>query len=146
MRPVVVVKAREIMHTDVLTVEPSTSALECARRMTDAHKGYAVLLSAGRLEGIVTEWDFLEKVIARGVDPASTSVAALASAPVATCEAETPTDQVVARMAREGVRRMVVTEGGRVVGMVTSRDVITAFKPYIDKISADISGFQPSML
>lgn len=141
-----VVKAREIMHTDVLTVDPSVTAYECARRMADARKGYAILLRNGRLEGIVTEWDFLEKVIARHIDPASTPVSSLASAPVASCEAETPTDQVVARMAREGIRRIVVTHAGRVVGMITSRDVINAFKPYIDKISADISGFQPSVM
>jgi hypothetical protein len=38
-----------------------------------------------------------------------------------------------------------VTQGGTVVGMITSKDVIKAFKPYIDKISADISRFQPTL-
>jgi signal-transduction protein with cAMP-binding, CBS, and nucleotidyltransferase domain len=141
----VVVKAREIMHTNVLTVDPATTAFECARRMAERHEGYAVLLRDGRLEGIVTEWDFLAKVIARGVDPSTTPVASLASTPVAFCDVEAPTDQVVERMAREGIRRMVVTQGGNVVGMITSKDVIKAFKPYIDKISADISRFQPTL-
>lgn len=140
-----VVKAREIMHADVLTVDPTTSALDCARRMTAAHKGYAILLKDGRMDGIVTEWDFLAKLVAGGRDPAITPVSLLASTPVASCDAETPTDEVVSRMAREGIRRMVVTQAGRVVGMITSKDVIQAFKPYIDKISADISGFQPSL-
>jgi CBS domain-containing protein len=134
------------MHTDVLTVDPATSALECSRRMTDAHQGYAVLLKDGQLVGIATEWDFLAKVVARGADPATTPVASIASAPVAFCDADTPTDQVIERMAREGIRRMVVTHDGRVVGMITSKDVIRAFKPYIDKLSADISGFQPSVM
>ena len=133
------------MHTDVLTVDPATTAFDCARRMADGHQGYAILLKDGRLEGIVTEWDFLAKVVARGVDPATIPVASLASAPVAFCDVDDPTDQVVVRMAREGVRRMVVTQGGRVVGMITSKDVIKAFKPYIDKISADISRFQPTL-
>jgi CBS domain-containing protein len=145
VRRVVVVKAREIMHTDVLTVDPTVSALDCARRMTEAHKGYAVLLREGRMVGIVTEWDFLAKLVAHGVDPATTPVSTLASSPVAFCDADTPTDEVVERMAREEIRRMVVTQSGRVVGMITSKDVIKAFKPYIDKISADISGFQPSL-
>jgi len=133
------------MNADVLTMDPATTALDCARRMTEAHKGYAVLLKDGRMEGIVTEWDFLAKVVARGVDAATISVASLASTPVASCDADTPTDEVVERMAREGIRRMVVTHGGRVVGMITSKDVIQAFKPYVDKISADISRLQPSL-
>lgn len=133
------------MHTDVLTVEPSTTVFECARRMAEVRKGYAVLLKDGQMRGIVTEWDFLAKVVARGVDPKATPVFTIASSPVASCDADTPTHEVVERMAREGIRRMVVTHGGKVVGMITSRDVIVAFKPYIDKISADISGFQPSL-
>ena len=141
----VVIKAREIMHADVLTADPASTALDCARRMAQARKGYAVLLKDGQMVGIVTEWDFLAKVVAREVDPAATMVSTIASAPVASCDVDTPTDVVVERMAREGIRRMVVTQGGRVVGMITSRDVIVAFKPYVDKISADISGYQPSL-
>jgi CBS domain-containing protein len=142
----VVVKAREIMHTPVLTVVPTLTALDCARKMTEAREGYAVLLENGQLAGIVTEWDFLAKVLARGVDPSTISVASLATRPVRSCDADLPTDQVVQRMAREGIRRMVVTDGGRVVGMITSKDVIRVFKPYVDKISADISRLQPSLI
>ncbi len=133
------------MHADVLSVEPSTSAFDCARRMAESRKGYAVLVQGSQLQGIVTEWDFLAKVVAKGADPAGTPVSAIASSPVATCETETPTHEVIERMAREEVRRMVVTQQGRVVGMITSKDVIRAFRPYIDRISADISGYQPSL-
>ena len=133
------------MHADVLSLEPSTTALDCARRMAESRKGYAVLVQAGQLQGIVTEWDFLAKVVAKGIDPGATPVSAIASSPVATCDAETPTHEVIERMAREEIRRMVVTQQGRVVGMITSKEVIRAFRPYIDRISADISGYQPSL-
>ncbi len=133
------------MQADVLTADPAMSVFDCARRMVDAHQGYTILLTDGRMQGIVTEWDFLAKVVARGADPSKTPVGSLASSPVASCDVETPTHEVVERMAREGIRRMVVTQGGRVVGMITVRDVIRAFKPYVDRISADISGFQPSL-
>lgn len=145
MAAVVVVKARDIMHADVLTVEPATSALDCARRMATARKGYAVLIQGGQLQGIVTEWDFLAKVVAQGADPAATAVSAIASSPVLSCDADTPTHEVIERMAKQEVRRMVVIQQGRVVGMITSKDVIRAFRPYIDRISADISGYQPSL-
>jgi signal-transduction protein with cAMP-binding, CBS, and nucleotidyltransferase domain len=141
-----VVKAREIMHANLVTADPATTALACAQRMVEAHQGYAVLLKDGRMAGIVTEWDFLAKVVARSIDPATTPVSSLASSPVQFCDANAPTDEVVERMAREGIRRMVVTEGGRVVGIITAKEVIKAFKPYIDKISADISGFRPSVM
>lgn len=145
VRAAVVVKARDIMHSDVLSVEPTLSALGCAQKMAEARKGYAVLLTAAQLQGIVTEWDFLAKIVARGADPASTPVTSIASSPVSSCDAETPTHEVIERMAKLEIRRMVVTQQGRVVGMITSKDVIRAFRPYIDRISADISGYQPSL-
>ncbi len=130
------------MHRDVLLLGPSSSVFESARRMIAARKGYGVLQREGRLVGIVTEWDVLEKVVARGADPATTPVESIASAPVVSCDANTPTHEVVERMAREGFRRMIVTEGAQVVGAITSKDLIAVFRQYIDKISADISRFQ----
>ncbi len=141
----VVARAQDIMHTDVLTVSPSTSVLDCARRMVAARKGYAVLLRDGAMVGIVTEWDFLEKVTAAGAPPADTPVERIASAPVTSCDADTPTSEVVERMARDGIRRMVVTRDGKVVGVISSRNVLDSFRRYVDQLSADISGFHPTL-
>lgn len=138
-----VLRAKDIMETSLLTVDGSLDALACARRMVAARKGYAVITHDGptRIAGIVTEWDFLEKIVAPGRDPATTPVASIASTSVQSCGPDTPTDEVATTMAEHGIRRMVVRSGDNVVGIITSRNLIRTFREYIDKISAEIAGY-----
>jgi signal-transduction protein with cAMP-binding, CBS, and nucleotidyltransferase domain len=139
-----VVLAKEVMDTNLLTVDFDTDALSCARRMVAARKGYAVLTRGGpkTIAGIVTEWDFLEKVVATGVDAGTTRVSAIASTEVASCSPDTPTDEVASRMATLGIRRMIVRSGPEVVGVITSRHLIGIFRQYIDRLSSQIAGYQ----
>ncbi len=138
-----VLLAKDIMDTSIQTVDEQTDALECARRMVAARKGYAVVTRGGptTIAGIVTEWDFLEKIIAPGRDPARTPIHEIASTRVQTCAPDTPTDEVATTMAELGIRRIVVRSGENVVGIITSRNLIRTFRQYIDKISAEIAGY-----
>lgn len=141
-----VVLAKEIMDTNLLTLDSETDALTCARRMVEARKGYAVVTRGGpaTIAGIVTEWDFLEKIVAPGVDPARARLAQIASEDVQSCAPDTPTDEVATRMATLGIRRMVVRSGDRVVGVITSRHLMGIFRQYIDRLSSQIAGYQSS--
>lgn len=138
-----VLRAKDIMDTQILTIDTEANALECARKMAAARKGYAVVTHDGptKIAGIVTEWDFLEKIVAAGRDPGSTPVRALASENVHACSPETPTDEVASTMADLGIRRIVVRSGENVVGIITSRNLIRTFREYIDKISSEIAAY-----
>ncbi|MCI4342523.1 MAG: CBS domain-containing protein [Thermoplasmata archaeon] len=137
-----VLLARDIMDSQVLTVPGSSDALSCAQIMVARRKGYAVVQApVGTAVGIVTEWDFLEKVLAAGRDPSRVLVADLASPIVRPCTPETPAEDVVAVMASEGIRRMIVRSGDQVVGIITSRDVLAMFRQYVDKLSSEIAGY-----
>lgn len=138
--------AKDIMDTEVLTVDEETDALSCARTMVQQRKGYAVLTRGGStITGIVTEWDYLEKVVAPGADPKSLRMRDLGARDVQSCGPETPTDEVVATMATRGIRRLIVRSDGRVVGIITVRDVLEHFREYIDQLSASIAGNQPPL-
>jgi CBS domain-containing protein len=138
-----VLQAKDIMDRTLLTLDEETDALTAARKMVSARKGYAVLTRGGgaTIAGIVTEWDYLEKVIGPGVAPASVRVKEIASATVQSCQPETPTDEVASLMASHGIRRIVVRSGDQVVGMITSRHVIAIFRQYIDKLTTQIAGY-----
>jgi CBS domain-containing protein len=138
-----VLLAKDIMEKTVLTVDEGVDALTCARTMAQQKKGYAVLIRApGAIAGIVTEWDYLSKVVAPGLDPAKVSVRDIATAVVDSCAPDTPTDVVVATMAEKGIRRMVVRSGEQVLGIITARNVLRMFREYVDKVSSEIAGYQ----
>ena len=138
-------KAADLMDPAVLVIDVSTDVLTCARRMVDHGKGYAILAGGEQpIGGFVSECDILRKDVAAGMDPSTVGAASIASAPVATCPADLPTDRVVERMVDRGVRRMVVTQGDQVVGVITTRTLLQAFRKYVDEISSDIAKFDPT--
>jgi signal-transduction protein with cAMP-binding, CBS, and nucleotidyltransferase domain len=144
-----VLVAKDIMEKSVLTIDEGVDALTCARTMAEQHKGYAILTQrSGTIAGIVTEWDYLAKVVAQGRDPAKLPVREIATAEVDSCAPDAPTDQVVSTMAERGVRRMVVRSDDRVLGIITARTVLRMFREYVDKVSSEIAGYQapPSTL
>lgn len=137
-------RAKDIMDTSVLTVDEEMGALTCAQTMVERRKGYAVVTRgvAAKVAGIVTEWDFLEKIVAPGIDPTRSRVKDLASLTVHSCSPDTPTDEVVTMMANLGIRRIVVRTDDRVVGVITAKNVLAIFRQYIDKLTSEIAGFQ----
>ena len=141
-----VLLAKNIMDASVLATDEETDALSCARAMVAQRKGYSIVThgTAKTVVGIVTEWDFLEKVLVTGKDPTTIPVKELASSIVHSCPPDMPTDEVVTMMARLGVRRLVVRSGDQVVGVITARNVLATFRQYIDKLSSEIAGYQSS--
>ncbi|MGA7922579.1 MAG: CBS domain-containing protein [Thermoplasmata archaeon] len=139
-----VLRAKDIMHTDLLVMPMSSSVSEGARQMAASRKGYVLVSEKGPPIAIVTEWDLIAKVLAIGRDPAQTTLGEIATSPLVTAGAETATEEIVALMDAKRIRRMLLTRNGVVIGMVTSNDVLAAFKSYVNKISADIARMQPS--
>ncbi len=139
-----VLKAKDIMDTSFLTFDAETDALTCAQSMVEKRRGYAVITHGGptKLAGIVTEWDFLQRIVAPSVDASRTRVGDIASSAVHSCAPDAPTDEVVTKMATLGIRRIVVERDGQVLGVITSRNVLATFRQYIDRISSEIAGFQ----
>jgi len=141
-----VLLAKNIMDTSILTVDEETDALTCARAMVAQRRGYAIVTHGGpkTVAGIVTEWDFLEKVLAPTKDPARIPVKQLASPNPQSCSPDTPTDEVVTMMVKLGIRRIVVRSGDQVVGIITTKNILASFREYIDKLSSEIAGYQSS--
>jgi CBS domain-containing protein len=139
-----VLLAKNIMDTSILTVDDETDALTASRAMVDAHKGYAIVTHGGPkiVAGIVTEWDFLEKIVARGAEPSKVRMKEIFSPNPQSCAPDTPTDEVVTTMAKLGIRRMVVRSGNEVVGIITTKHILASFRQYIDKLTSEIAGYQ----
>ncbi|MCI4323208.1 MAG: CBS domain-containing protein [Thermoplasmata archaeon] len=130
------------MQTELLTVDAGTSLRQCVQRMDAARTGYALVVRDGQPFAIVTEWDLLHKVLATSIDPDRTTVETIASSPLVSVDSETSTYDLVEMMADRGIRRMVVTQGGQVVGIVTAKGVLAAFRKYVDRLSSEIGRMQ----
>jgi signal-transduction protein with cAMP-binding, CBS, and nucleotidyltransferase domain len=142
-----VLVAKDIVEKDFLTFPSSTSALEAAREMKTKSHGYAIITSAsGDPEGIVTEWDYLSKIIAEARDPSEVRLKDVMSRDLVMVDANEGLDQVAQVMAHKGIRRVLVTKDHKIIGVVTAKTMLSRLKEYVDKISAQIARLQTPML
>jgi CBS domain-containing protein len=105
-------------------VSQDSSVLEAARVMREGGSTEALVMSSGRLSGIVTERDILYKVVAEGLDPSKTRVGSVMSAPVETIPDTATVGDAIAKMTKLGIRRLCVMKQGRLAGLVTQRTLV----------------------
>jgi len=120
---------KEICTPDVVCCGADAHALDAARLMRHHHVGDVVVVDHEDEErsplGIVTDRDLAVKVVADGLDPATTSVRALMRTPVVIAHETEDSAVVIERMRLHGVRRVPVVDGeGVVTGIVTLEDML----------------------
>ena len=117
-------RVRDCMSENVVTITPEESAALAARLMTRHNLGVlAVCDYHGKLQGVVTDRDIITRCGAVDQDPSRVPVADIMSAQVETIAPEENAQAATERMARKQVRRLPVTEEGRLVGMVSLADL-----------------------
>ena len=109
------------MNSPVETISSDATAVEAASMLTDRGVG-SLVVGEDPIDGILTEGDIVASVAAE-TDPTQITVADLMSDPVVTVR---PGESVAAageRMGQNGVKKLPVTEDGRVVGIITTTDL-----------------------
>lgn len=124
------ITVRDIMHTDVISVAPN-ALIEHALDLMLEHKisGLPVVDDAGQLVGVISEYDALQLIYDGDgefwpVEP----VAGLMTAEVETVSGETTIQELTHRFLDGSIRRLPVVETGRLIGVVSRRDVIKAIR------------------
>ena len=90
---------RELMSTDPAAVVPSAAVVEAARLLREHDVGSLPVVEDGRLTGIVTDRDIALRVVAEGHDPATVTVAEIASAKPTTVRPDQRLDEALRLMA-----------------------------------------------
>jgi CBS domain-containing protein len=111
--------------SDVFTATGDMTVLEVSRVMTNRGIGSVVIVEGGEVDGIVTERDVLRRVVAQGLDPATTRLSAVMTrAPLLTCAPESLLDDVRGVMSSRRIRHMPVLAGTSLAGLVTIGDLL----------------------
>ena len=135
--------ARDIVEKDFISLPGESTAFEAAKLMKARHHGFVVVAAAGGApEGMVTEWDFLSKLMAEGRDPAKVKLKEIMTPALVTVNANDELDSVSQFMAQRGVRRVLVIQDGKVLGVITAGTILSKMKAYVDRISAQIARLQ----
>jgi len=107
------------MDANAATVSPDEPAAAVARLMAEKEVTSVVVISGGKPIGIVTEHDFISRLLANERDARSVKIADIMSSPLVDISPEASIFDAIATMRKRNFSQLPVTEGGRLVGIVT---------------------------
>ena len=110
------------MTETVVTAPPDRSVREIAEMMRERNVGSVVLIDGQRPVGFLTDRDLTVSVLADGRDLGD-HAADHASSPVITANAGMQVAEAAELMVRHGVRRLVIVDGERLIGILTLDDI-----------------------
>jgi CBS domain-containing protein len=118
-------KVQEIMVRKVITAKPTSNLTEIARLMRKNHIGSVIILRDHKPVGILTESDFI-KLVARGTDMKNALAEDFMHRNVVTCDPSITVIDALMVMRAERIRHLPVVKKGRLVGVISIRDLIAA--------------------
>jgi len=109
----------------VVKVRPEQSVLEAIKVLAQEDIGAAIVMTGDRLAGIFSERDYTRKVILKGRASDSTRVEEIMTPNVVVVSPRTRTRECMALMTEKNIRHLPVVDEGRIVGMVSIRDIVS---------------------
>jgi len=117
---------RDAMSRQVATIDNDAPVAEAAERLAEQDVGVLAICRRGnRLRGVITDRDIVVRVVGQGLDADALTVGECGSSEPATVSPQETLERAAQRMEEEQVRRLPVTEAGRVIGILSHSDLAT---------------------
>jgi CBS domain-containing protein len=134
--------------SDIFWVAPEATVYEAVAMMAGKSVGALLVLSGGKLTGIVSERDYARKVILKGKHSHEMQVKEIMTSPVFTVSPGHSVEDCMRVITAHRIRHLPVMEGDALVGMISIGDVvrsiISAQAHAIDQLSGYIEGRYPA--
>ena len=122
-------KLKELCTPDVVYCTAQISALHAARLMRERHVGDLVVIDDSEEThapiGIVTDRDIIVEVLAKDLDPATTTVREIMRVPLVIARTSEEAENALERMRAHGVRRVpVLDDSEQLVGILSLDDLL----------------------
>ena len=111
-----------------MTVRSTTSAQQCAVKMTKERVGCLIVLEKKEPVGIITERGFADLVKKGNFDCKKVTAQDFMTKPIISIDTDTTYEKALRIFEKEDIKRMPVIEDGDVVGLLTLRNLITHTK------------------
>jgi CBS domain-containing protein len=120
--------AEDVMTEHVVDIEPDVMVADAIEKMRQWNVSSLLVRPGSDMDtwGFMTETDVIEKLVAHGFDPQAVKVSDIMSKPVITVAPNYSLQECAALLARADIRRVLVYDGQRISGIVSSSDIFNA--------------------
>ena len=118
------IKSFMVPSEKFISVERDTDVQTAAQLMRDRRISSLFVKKGTEIIGIVTDTDMVRRVAAAGVDIRTTTAQQIMSAPLVTVEGDKTVLDASDLMAYKHIRHLGVTQKGKLVGMISVRDIL----------------------
>ncbi len=129
---------KDVMKREVIAINPDISIREASKVMSQHNIGSLLVLDDEKLVGILTERDVLN-LVAKGENLDEVKVKDVMSRDVITIESDKKIEDAVDLMLKHKIKKLPVMESGKIVGIITTSDIIVAEPKLIEAIASLIS-------
>lgn len=117
------IKVKEIMSRNLVEVEAGQTVREAISIMTEKNLGSLLIRKGKELVGILEDSDILKNVLAKDLNPYVATVESVMSIPFL-IDGEKSDNDASDLMNKQKVRRLLVSDGSDIIGIVTMKDLI----------------------
>ncbi len=108
----------------MIRIGGDATVFDAVKAMVEANVGALLVTEGDEIVGIFTERDYLRRIAVEGRRSRTTNVSEVMSAPVICVTPETGIEESMALMTDRRIRHAPVTDGGKLVGMVSIGDLV----------------------
>jgi len=131
---------RDIMEKNVVTIEDDKTALDAAHLISEKDVSFLVIMKNNIPVGVLSESDFVKRLAADDKKASEVIVSEIMSSNFRWVEPETEIEDAIQKMLNNNVRRLVILDNNKLVGVITQTD-LTGFlrdKLLVDKTIKNI--------
>ena len=114
---------RDIMGKNVITIEHDKNALDAAKLLKEKEISFLVIIKDKIPIGIVSERDFVQKVVAEDKTTSTISLESIMSKKYRWVTPDSKIEDAVQKMLNNNIRRLLVLENEKLVGVITQTDL-----------------------
>lgn len=114
---------RDIMEKNVITIEYEKNVFDAARMLKEKEISFLVIVKNGIPIGIITERDIVQKVVAEDSKASEITLGDIMSKNFRWVKPEDTIEDAVQKMLNHNIRRLLVLENEKLVGVITQTDL-----------------------
>ncbi len=116
-------QVRDIMQKNVINIQENKTALDAAKLISEKDISFLVIVKDDKPIGVITERDFVRKIAAQDKQASHIPLSEIMSYKFRWVEPSTKIEDAVQKMLNHNIRRLIVLEDEKLVGVITQTDL-----------------------